>query len=322
MRVCIPIEFQAQGGGFYFLRAFEEYLAGIGWPVSKDLAAGADVLFTNHWMLSAAQIAAAVRANPRLCVVQRIDGAAQDYGRDPEADRRQAAVNRLADLTIFQSEYCRYSTRQKFSVITQDGPVIHNPVDLQTFNPAGPKQPMPTGRNLAAVSWSTNPRKGAVKVYEVARQNPAVHIQLCGNYPDAPQLPNLHSHGMLGRAELAGVLRSCDALLTFSENEACPNHVLEALASGLPVLYGDSGAMAEVIGDCGLPVTVPEVPQAIHQLHASQPALIQRARQRAQALFNPKLIFQAYLTEIERAAMSARKFKLGRYLRAWLPPSI
>jgi glycosyltransferase involved in cell wall biosynthesis len=318
MRVCIPIEFQAQGGGFYFLRAFEEYLAGTGWPVSKDPAAGGDVLFTNHWMVSAAQIAAALRANPRLCIVQRIDGAAQDYGRDPEADRRQAAVNRFADLTIFQSEYCRYSTRQKFPVIAQDGPVIHNPVDLQTFNPAGPKQPMPAGLNLAAVSWSTNPRKGAAKVYEVARQNPAVHIQLCGNYPDAPQLPNLHSRGVFGRAELAGVLRSCDALLTFSENEACPNHVLEALASGLPVLYGDSGAMAEVIGDCGFAVNVPQVPQAVQHLRANQPALSARARQRAEAHFDPQHIFPAYIAEIERAYAHRRGFNAGRWLRAAL----
>jgi glycosyltransferase involved in cell wall biosynthesis len=318
MRVCIPIEFQAHGGGFYFLRAFEEYLAGIGWPVSKDAAAGADVLFTNHWMVPAAQIAAALRANPRLCIVQRIDGAAHDYGRDPEADRRQAAVNRFADLTIFQSEYCRYSTRQKFPVIAQDGPVIHNPVDLQTFNPAGPKQPLPAGLNLAVVSWSTNPRKGAAKVYEVARQNPALHIQLCGNYPNAPQLPNLHSHGVLGRAELAGVLRSCDALLTFSENEACPNHVLEALASGLPVLYCDSGAMAEVIGNCGFAVTVPDLPQALERLQADRLAFSARARQRAEVQFAPQRIFPAYIAEIQKAVARSRRVNLGRYLRAWL----
>jgi glycosyltransferase involved in cell wall biosynthesis len=319
MRVCIPIEFQAQGGGFYFLRAFEEYLADIGWPVSKDPAAGADVLFTNHWMVPATSIAAALRANPRLCIVQRIDGAAQDYGRDPEADHRQAAVNRFADLTIFQSEYCRYSTRQKFPVIAQDGPVIHNPVDLSLFNPLGSKQPMPAGLNLAAVSWSTNPRKGAAKVYEVARQNPDLHIHLCGNYPDAPALPNLHAHGVLGRTELAALLRSSDALLTFSENEACPNHVLEALASGLPVLYGDSGAMAEVIGDCGFAVSVAEIPQAIRLLQANQPALAQQARRRAETHFDPRVIFSAYIAEIEKAVARARRLNLGRYLRAWLP---
>lgn len=314
--ICIPIEFKAQGGGFYFLRAFEEYLQHNGWQVVKDLRGQYAFLFTNHWQVHPRQIAQAIRHNPGVCVVQRIDGAAQDYGRDPEADRLQAAVNRLADLTIFQSQYCRYSTRQKFPVIGQDGPVVYNPVDLGTFNPQGERRALAPGAKVAAISWSTNPRKGAASLYAVAQQNPEVHLYLCGNYPDAPALPNLHELGVLGREALASTLRACDALLTFSENEACPNHVLEALACGLPVLYVDSGAMKEVVGECGLPVTVDSFAAQFARLQSDPARLSAQARARAEQHFNPAHIFPVYVEHMQHAQAQPRH-RLARSLRAW-----
>ncbi|MCW5873847.1 MAG: glycosyltransferase family 4 protein [Anaerolineales bacterium] len=317
LRVCIPIEFKAQGGGFYFLRSFEQHLQKMGWLVTSNISANYDVLFTNHWMVSPRQIASALRRRPSLCVVQRIDGAAQDYGRGAESDFIQAQVNVFADLTIFQSEYCRFSTRQKFNVIAQDGPVIHNPVDLEQFSPEGDRRQLAGQMRFAAISWSTNPRKGAASLYEIARQNPQVHIYLCGNYLDAPDLPNLHPMGVLGREELAQILRSCSALLTFSENEACPNHVLEALASGLPVLYIDSGAMSEVVGDAGYPVSVETFPLVLTKLQADHEQLVKRARSRAEQHFDPNRIFNAYMEQIQNAYQRTRRINFARSVRAW-----
>lgn len=319
MRICIPIEFQPHGGGFYFLQHFEHYLQEKGHSVHKQIDASYELLFTNHWMVSRREILRAIRRNPELRVVQRIDGAAQDYGRHPEADWRQRAVNKLADLTIFQSEYCRYSTREKFPVIGQDGPVIHNPVDLALFTPKGAQRKFPQEVLVAAVTWSQNPRKGSASVYAVAAANPAVGFVLCGNYPDAPKLPNIHALGLLSREDLASVLRSCHALVTFSQNEACPNHVLEALASGLPVLHLDSGAMAEVIGEAGLPVTVNSFGSQLDALMADHEQFSHKARARAEAMFNPDTIFARYVAELQ--AVLARPTRLPRWRRmalAWL----
>jgi hypothetical protein len=130
MRICIPIPFRPEGGGFYFLDGFRSYLGAVGWQVVDSINDSYDVLFTNHWMVSRRDMLRAIARNPKLCIVQRIDGAAQDYGRPGDADMRQRAVNRLAGVTIFQSQYCRYSTRTKFPVIINDGPVISNPVDV------------------------------------------------------------------------------------------------------------------------------------------------------------------------------------------------
>lgn len=323
MKICIPIEFKPQGGGFYFLRSFKAYLTGRGYPVINDLDAAYDILFTNHWMVNRGAILRAVRANPQVRIVQRIDGAACAYGRNDDADRRQREVNRLADLTIFQSEYARRCTREEYPIIEHDGPVIHNPVDTQLFSPDGGRAVFPESVLVACVSWSTNPFKGADSLYQVAHEHPSIGFILCGRYVDAPALPNVHRQGVLGREELARTLRACHALLTFSQNEACPNHVLEALASGLPVLYHDSGAMAEIIGDCGLPVTPGTFLSSLQRILGEREALTQKARLRALTLFNPETIFQKYIHALQNVcSVPLQTPFLQRLLLAWFEPAM
>ena len=319
VRMCIPIEFKPHGGGFYFLQSLEEYLRTKEWLITREIKGAYDLLFTNHWMTPKRDILKAFRYNPQVRIIQRIDGAAQDYGRDPEADLRQSEVNQLADLTIFQSEYCRFSTRKKFPVISQDGPVIHNPVDINIFKPNGSRRKFPRKHQVACVTWSTNLMKGAANVYTVAKLNPTIDFVLCGNYLDVPDLPNIHTLGLLGREELASALRSCHVLLTFSRNEACPNHVLEALACGLPVLYDDSGAMAEVIGDCGLPVTTENFSSQFREISSTIKAGSINARDRAIELFSPEVILPRYALAFQNALAGSSKVSIfRRKLMVWV----
>jgi len=319
MRICIPIEFLPHGGGHYFLQLFEGYLQANGWSLTRRVDDQYDVLFTNHWMTPRRVVLKAIRHNPNVRIVQRIDGAAQDYGRDLEADRRQAAVNKFADLTIFQSEYSRLATKIKYPIIQQDGPIIHNPVDVNLFRPANSQAQAARISKIISVTWSTNHLKGAHKIYSVAQANPKVDFLLCGNYPDAPDLPNIRRLDQLDRLELAEALRSAQVLLTFSENEACPNHVLEALASGLPVLYTNSGAMAELVGDCGFPVTEMDFPAQLKKVESDLDTLSVKARTRATEKFNPGLILNRYLETIQIAcSRPLRTSSSLRSARAWL----
>ncbi|MCW5875238.1 MAG: glycosyltransferase family 4 protein [Anaerolineales bacterium] len=315
MRICIPIEFKKQGGGFYFLDNFSRFLRENGHEVTGDIDAKYEVLFTNSWMTPYRDVLRAIWRNPQVRIIHRIDGSAQNYGRDPQADYEQSRINRLADLTVFQSQYARYSTREKFPVIDQDGPVIYNPVDLAIFKPSGTERKFPRNQHVACVTWSTNRMKGASKIYAVAAEHPRVDFVLCGNFPDAPELPNIQKSGVLDREQLAEVLRSCKAMLTFSQNEACPNHVLEALACGLPVLYGDSGAMREVIGDCGLPVTVEDFGSQFTSLLQTLPELSRAARNRAEQVFNPSRNFAQYVEHIQTAL--ARPIRIP-WRKRWL----
>jgi glycosyltransferase involved in cell wall biosynthesis len=302
VRVCIPIPFRPEGGGQYFLQLFRRYLSAHGHDIVDDVEVQYDVLFTNHWVVPLATVLRGLRHNPDARLVQRVDGVAADYGRSGNADRRQAAVNLLADVTIFQSEYSRWAARTAYRVIRRDGPVIFNPVDVDRFRPDGDRLPLPGSIRVACVSWSTNARKGANEVYAVARKNLDVSFYLCGRFRDLPsESRNLHHLGVLGRESLASVLRSCHVLLTFSRNEACPNHVLEALATGRPVLYVDSGASKELVGPCGLSVRPETFRHALLEIHDDWDSWCVLARERAMTMFHPEQIFPRYLEAIQAA---------------------
>lgn len=312
---CLPVEPPARGGGgFRFLRNFEAFLDRRAIPWTRRLGAGARVLFVNAWHTGWESIIAAAWTNPSVTVVHRVDGAAADYGRDPAVDRVQSRVNRLADLTIFQSEYCRYSTREKFLVIAHDGPAIHNPVDVKLFSPEGERAALPPfdGPRLCAVTWSTNPRKGAASLYRLSQALPQVQFVLCGRFDNAPARANVARTGVLEAAGVAGVLRACDVLATFSQNEACPNVVLEALATGLPVLYLDSGATKELASDCGVAVTEETFAGALASVLADRAALSRRARARALERFSPDDVFARYLAHIGEALRPRGASRLAR----------
>lgn len=306
---------------------FIVYLREQGIEVTYDLADRYDVIFTNHWSVPYTTMLRGLRRNIDLRLVHRIDGSAQDYGRDPRADVSQRAVNVLADATLFQSRYAHYATREKFPAIVQDGPVVYNPVDTALFTPHGPECSALEGftyeNRVCAATWSTNPKKGAASIYAVARANPDIGFVLCGNYQDAPALPNIRCLGVLGRTELASAMRSCTVFLTFSENEACPNVVLEALASALPVLYIDSGGTQEVVEECGYPVEAQSFRATLDCMLARRAELASMARKRAKREFSPDKAFSRYLQLIEDALVAPPRVPLKRRrLLAWSPHQV
>ena len=156
-----------------------------------------------------------------------------------------------------------------------------------------------------------------IGVTDQAREFAGGGFYLCGQYADAPALPNLHLLGVLDRGPLAAILRSVDALLTYSENEACPNHVIEALASGRPVFFRDSGAMKEVIGDCGIETSPESFATALDDVGRDWPAWSARARRRAVDFFDADTILGRYAAELARiCAGTAAAGRGWRYARA------
>src|SRR5713226_6483727 len=142
MRLCLPIADTRLGGMHSFYRNFRKYLTESGIPFTDRPGDDCDALMANSWVVAYRTVATAKSAHPALKVLHRIDGSAVDYGRDPASDIRQAMVNLLADVTVFQSRYGREATRSR-QIIRQDGPVIHNPVDVDRFRPDGERITLP-----------------------------------------------------------------------------------------------------------------------------------------------------------------------------------
>jgi glycosyltransferase involved in cell wall biosynthesis len=281
---------------YTFIGTFTSWLDRHGIPYTADPDAEYDIFFANSWAVDYGVVRRAKRTHPSIIVAHRVDGSAVDYGGNPDADRDQARVNLLADVTVFQSEYSRHSTRQKFPVVAQDGPVIYNPVDLERFRPTGPRLTLPEGSpRVACASWSVNRRKGTWQIAEIAAAHPEVLFVLCGRFDGGVDRDNIIRLGQLDRDGMASALRSCDVFLNLSENDPCPNVVIEALASGLPVLYKASGGVPELVGDCGVALEPDGFAPALDRLLASREPLSLAARRRAETRFAPDVIFPGYL---------------------------
>lgn len=289
-----------EGGMYTFLANLTAYLRRHGIRYTRDLNGDYDILFVNSFAVPYDAVIAAKRARPALKVVQRLDGSARDYGRGGDADDRQAQVNLLADLTVFQSRYAKYSVREKYRIIAQDGPIVYNPVDVDLFKPL---DQLPENRHprVVSVTFSTNPKKGASLIDTLARSHPDIEFVLCGRHAIVGDRPNVRLMGVLDRETLAGVLRTCDVFLSVTENDSCPNVVLEALASGLPLVYRRSGGVPELVGECGVEMEPNTFRRALDDVLGRRRELSNTARRRAVDLFHPELIFGRYLDAMESA---------------------
>jgi glycosyltransferase involved in cell wall biosynthesis len=330
MKICLGMPKAAGGGSSTFLRNFQEYLKRENIDHTTDMDEEYDVLFVNSWTVPYHTILKHKKRLPQLRVVHRIDGSAQDYGRHDGADWLQRDVNFLADATIFQSDYSRHSTQQKYHLVEQDGPIIYNPVDTEHYKPS--KERRSDKKRVMSAIWSPNPRKGAWRLPALAQANPDIEFVFIGNTKFNKIPANLCQMEAMTHPELAKALRSGDVFINLSENDPCPNIVLEAMASGLPVLYVPSGGVPELVGDAGLPF-MPEgdFRPALNHLLENQAEYAARARQRTLTLFHPNVIFPQYLETIEssfrrplppasihvQAFLDVQHFALHAFVQKW-----
>ena len=317
------------------MRYFADYLTahGIPWTHDIEMTSAYDILFLNSWTIPFPKVLKAKRNNPKLRVVQRVDGAAQDYGRTDGVDWIQRDVNRLADLTIYQSQYSYNATHKRYHLIETPGPIIHNPVDVQRFSPDGECFDWkPKIRRVISVGWSPNPLKGNWRIPILAKANPDIEFVVVGRAAGLENLPGIRQIEYLDHERLPVALRSADMYLSLIENDACPNVILEALASGLPVLYIPSGGVPELVRDAGLPFAQDsEFAPQLERLFANHAEYAQKARQIALEHHQFDDVFSRYLKAIaacERRAMPPRKniwqgnldtvmFNAGEQARKW-----
>ena len=104
---------------------------------------------------------------------------------------------------------------------------------------------------VACASWSTNRGKGTWQIDRLAESHPDVTFVLCGRFDTIEPRPNVVRLGHLDRDRMAEALRSCDVFLNLSENDPCPNVVIEALASGLPVQVGAQVGETAILSAAG-----------------------------------------------------------------------
>jgi glycosyltransferase involved in cell wall biosynthesis len=179
--------------------------------------------------------------------------------------------------------------------------VVPNGVDLTRFEPAAP----PSNRSdLTTVATLANlrPEKGLVQLLEaaaiVARRAPRARFVIWGDGPLRGDLEaRIRTLGLTGSVEMRGAtrepaqaLKQCQIFVLASLSEASSNVVLEAMATGLPVVGTRVGGTPGLVDDhrTGLlvpPDNAPALAQAILRLlEAPAIATEMGAQGRARAL--------------------------------------
>jgi glycosyltransferase involved in cell wall biosynthesis len=142
--------------------------------------------------------------------------------------------------------------------------VILNGVDLQEFFPGSADRKelgLPEGVSLALFAGDIRSnRKNLDSVLHALVQVPNLHLAVLGNtqgspYPQLAEKLELSTrvHFLGFRRDVAQIMKAVDLFVFPSRYEACTLVLLEALASGLPVITAATAGGAEIVTpDCGV----------------------------------------------------------------------
>jgi len=168
-------------------------------------------------------------------LIQRI-GDLGTHGK-PELLHLAKNVANHADTIIFPSNW----VMQKFGLHFEKSTVIAN-APLQRFYETSRQNSNDGKIRILTHHWSDNPKKGFKnyqKLNDYCRKNNNFVFTYVGRAPSTVSFDNhiqpLDVDGLLHE------LPKHDFYFTASEEEAGANHVLEAMAVGLPVFYNDAG---------------------------------------------------------------------------------
>jgi glycosyltransferase involved in cell wall biosynthesis len=285
MRVAFTLDpyATAGGGSVSFARVLADALPGLGIEVLLDRDAPADVVlvFAQHatGRLLARHRARGARILHRLD--ERIDP--HESGGRRRKHRRILGLNAWADVTVFQSEFVRRNVGPFTSAPASC--VIHNGVDPGVFSPTGPSVALAGAPVALHVSWSVGASKRLDRIAELLDASPpGLRVYCAGRHAETRAAwladPRVTVLGPRPRDEIAALMRSADFLFFPSELEPCPNTPLEAMASGLPVLYHASGGTPELLGEAGVPIGA-SLGHALGRLLGARAELRSQARARA-----------------------------------------
>jgi glycosyltransferase involved in cell wall biosynthesis len=163
--------------------------------------------------------------------------------------------------------------------------VIHNGVDVAQYHPGTPNAELrrvlgvTAGDHVITTVASLYVYKGVdVLMYaarDILRGCHTARFVVVGDGPERPSLQTLASNlGIADRVTFTGIRSDVDEILRLSDvfvlpsrTEAFPNVILEAMASGLPVVATDVGSVRELVdeGKTGYRVP-PNDPEALSQV--------------------------------------------------------
>jgi glycosyltransferase involved in cell wall biosynthesis len=329
-RICIIPRATNTGGVTSFQAKLAGGLAARGILTCQSLAGGPyDAVLLTGGVRDLAGIWRARRNGARI--VQRLDGinwlhrrlrtGARHFLRAEYGNRLLALLRaRFVNRVIYQSEFVRGWWHNSYGLERVPAFVIHNGVDLKTFNPQGPQERPQDRFRLLLVEGSLQGGyeaglEDALGLAERLAKEFPLELEVAGRVSPGIQAEiqtrshfNIHWAGMVPHGQIPALDRSAHLLYSADLNAACPNSVIEALACGLPVVAFATGALPELVtGDSGRMVPyggdpwkldkpdIPALAQAAAEILRNQDRFRKAARQRAEEAFSLDTMVDRYL---------------------------
>jgi glycosyltransferase involved in cell wall biosynthesis len=210
-------------------------------------------------------------------------------------NRPRARLLRTADHVIYQTAFCKLGADRFYGEPPGPWEILPNPVDTRRFAPAATRPGRPLTLLLGGNQYQRYRLQAALEALVlVRRERPHARLIVAGalsfaedgerqatalvrelDLEDAVELA-----GTYNQAEAPNLMRRADLLLHTKYNDPCPTVVLEAMASGLPVVYSASGGVPELVGeDAGIGIPAPLDWQRDHPPSAAElaPAILEVA---------------------------------------------
>jgi len=173
-----------------------------------------------------------------------------------------------AEHVLYQSEFCKRSADEWVSEPGGSWEILHNAVDVRHFTPA---EHTPANGPIVLLGGDQYQayrlELGLRTLAALRAEHPDAMLLVTGRLVGAVD-PLVDRLGLDGRVEVLGrysqadapaIFRRAHVLLHTKVNDPCPSVVIEAMASGLPVVYPRSGGVPELVGDdAGIGVTHPD----------------------------------------------------------------
>lgn len=230
--------------------------------------------------------------------------------------------NIFANTVVYQSQYVQALWTKTYGTITKKEVIIYNGTDLDQFIPKD-RTPNNTGFRVLCVEGVVQPDANFIKIFERLHERFVVpgfiqSFEIVGSVSsDYKQkfahIPSIQFRGSIPRDAMAASYRNADLFFCLELNPPCPNSVVEALASGLPVVSFKTGALPELVGEAGSLASYPSesaqsrtMPEVENLISAFQKVLdtyeksAKEARMRAEHLFAREKMAALYLDEINQ----------------------
>lgn len=269
-------------------------------------------------------LARAARAKGAAVVVNQ-NGVAYPAWHGPGWEKINAPMAGLleqASHVFYQSQFCKDTADRFLAVHPEHWEVLHNAIDTTRFAPrGGNRKPRPLTMLLGGSQDAWYRVEAALQTLaHVRRRLTDARLLITGRlrWPSSTtpraDLDRMVREAGLGdavelvgpftQAEAPSIYHRADLLLHTKYNDPCPSVVVEAMASGLPVVYSHSGGTPELVGDTA-GIGVPEEVSWERDIPPSPEAL-------AEAVI-------AVTSRLDAFGDAARVRALGRFdLRLWL----